>query len=46
MLKSDSNESRTRSLNAWTRYFKDLTRRTAFDNILRDKEINIVKNPK
>ena len=26
--------------------FKDLTRRTTFDNILRDKEINIFKNPK
>ena len=26
--------------------FKDLTRRTAFDKILRDKPFNIAKNPK
>ena len=26
--------------------FKDLTRRTAFDKILRDKAFNIAKNPK
>ena len=26
--------------------FKDLTRRTAFDNILRDKAFNIAKNQK
>ena len=27
-------------------YFKDLTRTTASDKILRDKAFNIVKNPK
>ena len=27
-------------------YFKDLTRRTASDNILCDKALNIAKNPK
>ena len=27
-------------------YFKDLARRTASDKILRDKAVNIVKNPK
>ena len=27
-------------------YFKDLTRRTASDKILRDKAFNIAKNPK
>ena len=26
--------------------FKDLARRTAFDNVLRDKAFNIAKNPK
>ena len=26
--------------------FKDLTRRTAFDKIVRDKAFNIAKNPK
>ena len=26
--------------------FKDITRRTAFDKILRDKAFNIAKNPK
>ena len=26
--------------------FKDLTRRTAYDQILRDKTFNIVNNPK
>ena len=26
--------------------FKDLARRTAYDNILRDKAFNIAKNPK
>ena len=26
--------------------FKDLTRRTVFDKILRDKAFNIAKNPK
>ena len=27
-------------------YFKDLTRRTTFDEIFRDKAFNIAKNPK
>ena len=27
-------------------YFKDLTRRTVSEKILRDKEFNIAKNPK
>ena len=27
-------------------YFKDLVRRRAYDNILRDKAFNIAKNPK
>ena len=28
------------------RYFKDLARRAASDNVLRDKAFNIAKNPK